>query len=466
MQIPILDGIYVSGGEFRTSYPRNYIPVPKKTGINAGYLRPGDGIVEKGTGPGTGRGGISWKGELYRVMGSKLVRISHSNAVEVLGEVGAGGRVSMDYSFDRLAIASGEQLYYWDGSSMTTVTDGDLGTVLDVLWVAGYFMTTDGTSLVVTELNNPLSVNPLKYGSSESDPDPVMCLRELNNEVYAFNRYSADVFQNVGGDFFPFQVIESARINRGTVGTHAVADLGDSFAMVGSGRNEPPAVYLVAPGQTSKISTREIETILQGYTEQQLSLVVVESKLDKAHQHILIHLPDQCLVHDLAASVDLGEFVWFTLDSGTILGKAKYRSVGHVWAYDGWQIEDPTSSKFGKLTGTVSSHFGSVVGWDFGTLVLYNEAQAAILHSLELIGLPGNVAFGQDPVLWTSYSIDGVTWSQEVATRAGKQGQRGQRIQWRKQGRMRLMRIQRFRGTSDCHLPIVRLEATFEALNG
>ena len=87
-------------------------------------------------------------------------------------------------------------------------------------------------------------------------------------------------------------------------------------------------------------------------------------------------------------------------------------------------------------------------------------------HELELVALPGRVALGADPVIWTSYSLDGETWSQERATPAGRQGQRLQRIAWRRQGKMRQYRMQRFRGTSDAHLSIARLEAEIEALNG
>ena len=56
--IPILNGIYTDdAADFRTSYPINMVPVPKQQGISAGYLRPADGIVELGTGPGIDRGG-------------------------------------------------------------------------------------------------------------------------------------------------------------------------------------------------------------------------------------------------------------------------------------------------------------------------------------------------------------------------------------------------------------------------
>ena len=137
MQIPILNGIYADNTpELRTSYPVNMVPVPKKSGISNGFLRPSDGIVANGTGPGTDRGGINWNGICYRVMGTKLVTVASNGTVTTLGDVGGpvNELVTMDYSFDRLAIASGGRLYYWNGV-LTQVTDQDLGLVLDVVWV-------------------------------------------------------------------------------------------------------------------------------------------------------------------------------------------------------------------------------------------------------------------------------------------------------------------------------------------
>jgi len=153
--------------------------VPKQTGISAGYLRPADGIVEAGTGPGINRGGINWNGSLYRVMGTKLVEIAEDNTVTEIGDVGSGDRVTFDYGFTYLAVASGGRLYLYDGTTLTQVTDADLGTVLDVVWVDGYYMTTDGEFLVVTDLDDPFAVNPLKYGSSEADPEKLILLPSM-----------------------------------------------------------------------------------------------------------------------------------------------------------------------------------------------------------------------------------------------------------------------------------------------
>ena len=466
MQIPILNGIYTdSTPELRTSYPVNLVPVPKVSGISNGFLRPGDGIVSSGTGPGIDRGGINWQGDLYRVMGTKLVEINSAGAVTVLGDVGGPTNqlVTFDYSFDELAIASGGRLYYWDGSTLTQVTDPDLGVVLDVVWVDGYFMTTDGEFLVVTELSDPTQVNPLKYGSSEVDPDPVVALLKLRNEVYALNRNTIEVFDNVGGEVFPFARIDGAQIQKGVIGTQGCCVFIERIAFLGSGRNEAPGIYLGAAAVTQKVSTQEIDNLLLEYTEAQLALVKLEARNDKAHQHLYVHLPDRTLVYDASASESLQTQVWFTLTT-TLAGFAQYRARNLVWVYDKWMVGDPQSSSIGYLVQDIGSHWGQQVRWEFGTLIVYNEGNGAIFNELELVSLTGSVALGKNPQISTSYSLDGQSYSQEKFISVGTIGNRKKRLAWFQQGHMRNWRIQRFRGDSDAHVSYVRLEAQIEAL--
>jgi len=465
MQIPILNGIYTDNGpDLRTSYPVNMVPVPKNSGISSGFLRPGDGIVANGSGPGIDRGGINWNGTCYRVMGTKLVTVAIDGTVAVLGDVGPGGLVSMDYSFDRLAIAAGGKLYYWNTTTgLVQVTDPDLGLVLDVVWVDGYFMTTDGESLVVTDLTDPLQVNPLKYGSSEVDPDPVVALLKLRNEVYALNRNTIEVFDNVGGDFFPFQRIDGAQVQKGVIGTFGCCVFMEQVAFLGSGRNEQPGIYLGANATATKVSTQEIDDLLMNYTELQLAEAKLEARNDKAHQHLYVHLPDRTLVYDGAASQELGELVWFTLTTTTV-GFEQYRARNLVWAYDKWLVGDPQSSSIGYLVDTIGTHWGQKVRWEFGTLIVYNEGNGALFHELELVALTGRVALGVNPQISTSYSLDGLSWSQDRYIRAGTIGNTKKRLAWFQQGNMRNWRIQRFRGDSDAHIAFARLEAQIEGL--
>ena len=248
MQVPIINGIFAdSTPQYRRAYPRNMVPVPKQTGISEGYLRPGDGLVAFATGPGVDRGGILWNGLLYRVMGEWLVSVAADGTVTQIGSVGNvndNAPVTLNYSFDYLGVASDGNLFLYDGSLLQQVVDPDLGEVLDFVWLDGYFVTTDGQNIVTTELTDPFSVNPLKYGSSELDPDPVLGLLTIENELYALNRHTIEVFRNVGGSGFPFQRIDGAQIEDGTIGTPTKTNFLERMAFMGGGRNKQTAIYL------------------------------------------------------------------------------------------------------------------------------------------------------------------------------------------------------------------------------
>lgn len=463
MQVPILSGIYTDNdSDYRTSYPRNLVPVPKEQGISNGYLRPADGMLQEGEGPGVTRGGINWNDVCYRVMGLELVSISAGGGYSSLGSVPGAEKVSLDYSFDYLAIAADKKLYLYNGT-LTQVTDADLGDVLDVIWVDGYFMTTDGTSLVVTDLNDPFSVNPVRYGSSEADPDPVKALIKVRNEPYALNRYTIEVFDNIGGTGFPFQRIDGAQVQRGTVGTHACCNFLESVAFVGGGRGESIAVWMASSGSSIKLSTREIDTILAGYSEDVLSTAVLEPRVDKGHRHLYLHLPDQTLVYDGAASGEVQQPVWFTLVS-SLTEKGRYKARDFVWCYSKWLCGDPTSFKYGSLSTSNSDHWGEEVLWSFGTTILYNGGKGLLFHELELVALTGRAQVGEDKVITTQYSLDGEYWSTPRTVKAGKAGQRNKRIVWLQQGPMEHWRVQRFSGSSRTRISPTRLEIQVEPL--
>lgn len=463
MQIPLLTGVYTDGGsDIRVQFPRNLTPVVQPNGISSGYLRTGDGITQFGSGPGMDRGGIEWNGVCYRVMGTKLVSVSSAGTVTIIGDVGGSGWVTMDYSFDYLAIASSGKLYLYNGTTLQQVTDTDLGTVISFCWVDGYFMTTDGEHLIVTELNNPFAVNPLKYGSSEADPDAVECLVKLKNEVYALNRHTIEVFDNVGGDLFPFARIEGAQIQKGCIGARAACLLSDSIAFVGGARNEAPAVFVTGNGAATKISTRDIDAILARYSEEQLSQILVEARLHEGLTQLYIHLSGLTLCYHLEASRAMERPTWTVLSSG--LTETQYRARNAVWCYNKWIVGDTISSNLGILSEDVGYHWGEIVGWECNTPIVYNETKGAIVHELVLVCITGRASFGVNSTIYTSYSLDGLTWSTEWQCKAGKSGERGNRIAWRRCGSMESMRIQKIRGTSDSKVSIVRLEATIEPL--
>lgn len=459
MKIPLMSGVYTTGqGDFAVSYPLNLEPVAQDTNIAKGYLRPASGVVTVAQGPGRDRGGIDWRGACFRVMGSRLVSIDGGDTVQDIGDVGTGGTVTIDYSFTQLAINSGDRLYYYDGSALTQVTNVNLGSVLDMIWVDGYFMTTDGNFVIVTELADPFTIKPLKYGSAEEDTDPITGLLRYRGEVYVFGRHSIQVFGNVGGNGFPFQNRRGAGISVGCVGARAKCLYGDTFAFVGSAENEALGVYLAAPGNASKISTRRIDDELAKVANP--SSIEVENRTYRDEQRLLVHLPDSTWVYCAEASRKTGEKVWYQASSGDDL----YRPRNAILSNGRWLVGDASSNAIGRLDDGVMGHFGVNVPWQFETTLIYNEARGGIIHNVELIGATGAAAAGGGSSAMLSFTNDGQTWSAERSVVTGRAGQRTGRVAWRPHRRFRRFTGMRLRGL-DTALPTwTALEAEVEGL--
>jgi hypothetical protein len=445
MRIPLLSGVVADElAEFKTSYPVNLEPVAVQNKIAAGQLRMTAGSIPFATGPGNDRGGICWNDTLYRVMGTRLVKVAKDGTVTDLGDVGTDFLpAKFDYSFDRLGIRSGTNLYYYDGTALTQVTNVNLGPVLDFIWIDGYFMTTDGNDIVTTELSDPTNVLPLKYGSAEQDPDNITGLIKLRNEAYVCGENTIEVLQDVGGSGFPFQSIPYATIPYGCVGPMAKVRFGFSFAFVGCARNEGLGVFLAGYGDAQRISNRLIEDELTAVSDP--TSIILESRVARGEQRLFIHLPTKSLVYLQTASAMLGQPAWYVAQSG--VGNP-YRQRFAVKAYGKLIVGDTQSPQLAALSDTVATQFGEEAQWQFDVGLVYNSGIGGTVHTVELIGLPGRAPSGVDASAFMCMTRDGETFTTERPLPMGLAGQRRKRMQWRPRSTFRNYIGFRFRGLS------------------
>ncbi len=461
MRIPLVSGITTDEqAEFRTSYPVNLEIVPTNNKIAEAQFRAPSGAIPLTVGPGVDRGGHEWRGTLFRVMGTKLVAIFSGGGYSILGDVGEGGPVVFAEGFDRLGINSGDRLYYWDGA-LNQVTDPDLGPVFDLLWIDGYFMTTDGTSIVVTELNDPTSVEPLKYGSAEEDPDMVTGLIKVRDEPYWLGRYTIQVGRNVGGIGFPFATQKGASIPVGCVSPTTKCLFADSFAFVGSAREEALGVYVASDGGASRISTRWVDDELAKVADP--TAIILENRTTRAERRLLVHLPDKTLVFLANASRTLEAPVWYVAQSSP---GGRYRLRNATQAFGKTYVGDSDSAAIGILSDDVSTHFGEPVEWQFDAGPIYNAGKGFILKSAELVGLPGRAPSGEEPTMFMSMTKDGETFSVERGTSMGKRGERARRGIWRPRTKFEVWAGLRFRGLNAAMPGFAALEVDVEGLNG
>ena len=460
MQISIINSVVTNNAaEFELSYPVNLEPLIVKSGVSAGQLRMTDGTEPFATGPGSLRASVLWNGRMFAVMGSSLVEVRADQTVVTIGDVGDGA-AKLDYSFDRLIIRSGTRLYYYDGTMLAQVTDQDLGAVVDALWVAGYTMATDGKFVIVTELTDPFQVKPTKYGSAEDDPDGITGLLKLRDEVHVLGENTIQVFRNVGGLGFPFQVQIGATIPMGCVSASAKCLFGQTYAFVGSSRGDALGVHVAGSGEANKISTRVVDDALAN--EPNPAGIVLERRVSRDELRLFVHLTSETFVFLAKASAAAGESVWYRCQSGV---GAPYRLRHALPAFGKMLVGDTQSGAIGALTPEAITHFGDAAQWQFDVGMIYNNGKGAILDAVELIGLPGRGDGSAGSEIFFSTTGDGQTYSPERAITVGTTGSRTKRLHWRPHSRVRRFMGLRFRGYSRAVAGFAACEVTARPLN-
>lgn len=466
--IPLNAGVSISAApDVRTEYPLNLVPCPPQDGVSDMYLRPAEGIVSFATGEGSDRGAIVWLRdgvqEHYRISGTKLIRVNGANDTDVLGDVAGSGQVRMAYGFDRIGFVSDGVLNYWDGTTLSTVTDPDVPPdLISSVWIDSYWAMTDGVEIAVTDLADQTAVNPTRFATTDR-PDPIQCLLTGVNELTVVSRHFIDTFENVGGTGFPFARVEGAVVTKGAVGRHSACVFNDTVAFVGSGFEEACSVYLARNGQVVRIATVEIDRLLGEYTEAQLQTVTMQAVAMRGGQYLRIHLPDRTIVYDAIASKMQEQPVWHVLSSGSN-DPAKYKGQNVVLMEGRWFCGDPDSSAIGELSETESEHFGSVVMCGFDTLLMRNDVYGTALHALHLFALTGVVDISENPSVACQYTEDGENYSMLRFAPSGRSGQKGIRIIWRRNGKFHNFRMYRFRFTSESRLSIMGLNAELSPL--
>lgn len=457
----LLDGIYSTKDKISTSLPVNLIPYElniNRDGGMDGYLAVSDGIETITTVGEAIRGITYWNGLVYFVKGSKLKSYSEAGTIATIGDVGTDRLpVTFDYSFTYLAVTSNLNLFLYDGTTLSQVTDDDLGDIFKVRFVDGYFFLTDGEHIVVTELDDPFSINPLKYGSSEYDPDSIVGMDRVRDELLVINRHTIETFRNVGGSGFPLARIEGGMVMIGAIGRYAYGSVDGVLFFVGGGRNEPIAVYsLTSSTSTAKVSNREIENIINAYpSEIQKNIQLEILKGLDSRLVLYVHLPDKTLALDLTASqkLDNARYIWYMLSSSET-GIGAYEGRYHTYAYGNWFVGGYSVLKFGKLSREINTHFGQDVAWSINTPIVYNKGHGVVLNSLELVCFPGRGAVN-DEYISLERSNDGLLWSSPVYSSAGNIGNRTKRIIWFRLGAIRNYAMFRISGRAQSRLMLI-----------
>lgn len=438
LEIPLIKGdIAGSETDYRDALPENMIAVIRPILGASGYMLSHPGLKEYAAGLGIDRGGY-WnerQNTHFRVSGGNLITVPDLNN---LGEISGNLRVSMAHSFNTQAIVSDGRMWLYTGSALSEVTDSNLGDPIDITWIDGYYFLTDGEFIYHTDLNDETQIDPLKFSTSSFSPDPTVAVdKTSDNQVIVINRYSTEYFINRATDNFAFQRIEGKAVKCGAVGTHAETELEGVFYMIGGGREESVSVHKVGSGAYSSVASREVDKILSEYSEDELMVSLLETRVQDRDRFIVMHLPNHTLLYNLSIAEVLGnEFAW-TIIKSSITGENIWRGVNGVYdpRIGKWVYGDKLNSNIGTLETDLATQYGNQVESILYTPLFRLESMS--IDSIEVDTLPGGQVDTDNVTCAVSTTYDGRTYTKEWWSLYGEKDTYDTRFKQRRLGYVR-----------------------------
>jgi len=428
--------------DYRDNIPVNMTAIEREVEGSKGYLLSHDGLVDFAETGGKARGGTynARFNTQYRVSGSTFEEVSATGDITPLGSVAGSGACSFASSFNTQAIVAGGSLYYYDSDTFRLVGDVNVGYPIDITWFQGIYVLTDGEFIYHSDALNELSYSPLKFSSSEFANDRILAVaRNDQNQILAFNRYSTEYFYfnpSAPTGTSVLQNIPGKSSVIGIVGTHCKTLLDGMFFILGGRKTENVSVHILNAGQEMTVATREIDKIIGGYTEDELSIVVLETRVIDRDKFLIIHLPNETLLYNHTVGSKMGVSLAWTIVKSGVQTSEPWRAKFGVFdpRNSQWVYGDIKENKLGILDKEIASQYGEQV-----ESIVYTPIMALGTKSIDQFEI--NTIPGFTPTEFTSaFSMSyngGVTYGMEMYNKISAMGRYEKRYIARRLGYVR-----------------------------
>ena len=452
--------------DYRDALPVNMYAVKKQILKAQGYMICYPGLIAFGTGSGVDRGSVynDKFEDQYRVSGTKFIKVASTGTVSEIGNISGTSQVRMEdfYSFNTQGIIADGKFFLYDPvNGLRAVTDNDLGSPIDGVWVDGYYFMTDGEYLFHTDLTDESSIDPLKFATAEFMPDPSLGLAKTqDNKVLVFGRYTLEYFINVTQDNFAFSRVATRAQKIGIVATHAKCEGSKGFYITGGRKHESVGVHQIGVGSSVKLSIREVDKIIEQYTEPELADMRMEARSEKDVSFILIHLPHETLLYNETIAEYFGKDVAWSILKTDVTGSAKYRGINGIFdaRIAKWVYGDKRNTNIGILSNSVFTHYGDIQEWELYTPLLKLETYS--IDEIELETMPGNTTDINAKVS-TSITYDGLTYGKEYFQLYGEPSDYNQRFFLRRLGIVNNWMGFKFRGATKSRMAFSLMEVSY-----
>lgn len=322
-------------------------------------------------------------------------------------------------------------------SQFAQIVDENFPTAATATWLDGYFICNPSTEglkkrFYISAIDNGYIWDALDFASAEANPDDITLVTTDNSTLYLLGELTTEFWVNTGALDFPFSRISGGSIEWGCASRDSVVKFDNSLAFLAKNRMGEVIIARMDGYLPQKISTPEIEHIINNYTD------VADAKF---YSYMLGGHPMlQCNFNTGGESwlYDGLTAAWSKLQSHNITRHRGDMSVNYL---NRAVVADYGNGSIYRLDSDVYTDNGDPIAFEVTSRHLYFDDSRAIIDSVKIdvesgVGLVSGQGF--EPQIMMQVSKDGGhTWGNERWRSLGKIGEYLERAVWRRLGMAR-----------------------------
>lgn len=373
-------------------------------------------------GSGNNRGIFESGGTLYLLNNTTLSSISSEGVATTLGSIPGTSRAIFGALGSTIIIVADGVAYTWNGSTLTTGTDGDFETPQAVAVLNNQAIYDgDANRYAVSDVGAPLTINALNYGTAEFKGDDLIRPYSFGSLVYMFGQKTIEqVWNDTSVSEPPFSSIQGGAIEVGLGAFYSVANTDNRLYFFA----DNDQVYTIENGSAVPILPDVIVREISGFSVKSDAIGWCMQYEGQWFYVLSFDTGNRTFIYP-----EGGE--WFELSSG--LEGQEFNGVGYAFAFGKHLIATKTGDIL-EMDGDVYQEAGETIRRErvlspvhsglFGRNGLPLE-----ISYFKLIGKTGTGnATSPDPEVILQYSDDGENWSTEQRADVGKLGKKAELI--------------------------------------
>jgi hypothetical protein len=241
----------------------NLIPEVTPSGKSQSAMTSWYGAKSFSSASGIDRGLHVFAGELYKVTGNTLYKISSSGVQTSLGAIqGSNPCIFADDGFT-MRIATGSQDYLVTGGALSVLSDTDLKPGNSVAYLNQQMINdSTGGQFQVSDVGVPGSIAANNFATAESAPDDTVRVYTFNERLFLFGDVdTVETWYNSGSGNPPFDRVQGGTMQIGIGSPYSVDSTPNFVYFLGKDR----AVYRFSATQPEIVTPSAISAEFQSY---------------------------------------------------------------------------------------------------------------------------------------------------------------------------------------------------------